>query len=70
MTPNILSWLRWVGLVILLLVLWGIGYKTFIQRTEQNIIRDGGKIINITGEKETPILGCSIHKIKAKLVWQ
>lgn len=70
MTPNMLSWLRWAGLVVLLLLLWGIGYKTFVQRTQQFRVEDGGKIININGEKETPIMGCSIHRVKAKLVWQ
>lgn len=53
---------------LIALITIGIPYKLFWKDTNKMIVKSGG--IYNSCEKETPILGCSISKIKAKLIWQ
>jgi hypothetical protein len=55
---------------LIALVTIGIPYKLFFKDTTKTVVRSGGTVINNVGEKEIPIVGCSMYKIRAKVVWQ
>jgi hypothetical protein len=55
-----------IGLVAMLTV--GVNYKWFYKKDNKYIARDGGTI-NVC-EKEVPLVGCSIHRFKAKVIYQ
>lgn len=62
---------RFVHFIVYLLiglVTIGIPYKLFVKDTNKYVVKDGG-VIN-TCEKETPIIGCSIHKLQLKAIWK
>lgn len=64
---------RFVHFIVYLLIgllTIGIPYKLFFKDTVKTVVGKGGTVINNVGEKETPLLGCSIFKVKAKFVWQ
>lgn len=57
-----------VMLIILVMVTIGVNYKWFYKKEEPApIIKEGGNFYAC--QPETPLVGCSIHKLKAKISW-
>lgn len=67
--PTWLSWTKFGLLILAIILLFGIGYKVFEPKSKTTVQSGGIGVVN-NCEKETPILGCSIHRVKLKLIWQ
>lgn len=63
MTP-----IRWVGIILVGLLTIGINYKLFVKPDTKINVKSGG-VYNAC-QAETPIMGCSIWKVKLKAIWQ
>lgn len=62
--------LHFVVYALIGLLTIGIPYKLFVKPDSKTVIQSGGRQVIIQGEKEIPLAGCSIWKVKFKAVWQ
>lgn len=60
--------LHFLMYVLLALLTIGVPYKLFVKDTNKITVQKGA--VYNTCEKETPLLGCSMFRVKAKLVYQ
>lgn len=54
-------------------IILGVGfmlYSAFLKPTQTITAKRGSNVYVTNADKETPIMGCSLYKVKAKLVWQ
>lgn len=55
-----------IASVVAVFILW----SAFVKPSQTITARKGSNVYVTNADKETPILGCSLYKVKAKLVWQ
>lgn len=60
--------IHFIVYALLALLCVGIPYKLFWKDTNKYVIKDGGIINNC--DKEVPLVGCSIFRVKLKAIWQ
>jgi len=64
---------RFVHFIVYLLIgliTIGVPYKLFVKKDVKIDVGNGGTYIANSCAKETPLLGCSIHRVKLKVIWQ
>jgi hypothetical protein len=69
------QWLkdRAINTLIYGTLILGIGfmlYSAFLKPTQKFTAQKGSNIYVSNADKEVPIMGCSVYKVKAKIVWQ
>lgn len=58
------------GVLLLLVLIGGVGYK-LIAPTNKTVIGQGGKLITLNTEKPSfPLGGCSIYRVNLKAYWE
>lgn len=64
---------RTVNVLIYGTIILGVGfmlYSAFLKPTQKITAQKGSNVYVTNGDKEVPIMGCSLYKVKAKIVWQ
>ena len=58
------------GVVFLLIIMGGVGYK-LVAPTSKTVVSNGGKLVTLnTSKPQIPLGGCSIYRINAKAYWE